>query len=146
MEQFDRGRSLQQLDGQDRGEPTFRSHLVRECRRFRRVPLCNFTAEDLRIAIGQNVGLEYLVPLALERLDDDPFTPGAYYPCDLLVSVLRSDMKFWQRHAKLREPLVTIAERAIGLFPTKPDIASEVVTKAVIRAYSEFMKRQTPAT
>jgi len=145
MEQFDRSRSLQQLDGQDRGEPTYRSHLVRECRRLRRVPLRDFTAEDLRIAIGQNVGLEYLVPLALERLDDDPFTPGAYYPCDLLVSVLRSDMKFWQRHAKLRERLVTIAERAIGLFPTKPDIASELVTKAVIRAYSEFVKRQTPA-
>ena len=65
MEQFDRSRSLQQLDGQDRGEPTFRSHLVRECRRLRRVPLRDFTAEDLRSAIGQNVGLEYLVLLAL---------------------------------------------------------------------------------
>jgi len=85
--------------------------------------------------LGRTSGLEYLVPLALERLDDDPFTPGAYYPCDLLASVLRSDMKFWQRHAKLQERLVTIAERAIGLFPTKPDIASELITKAVIRAY-----------
>jgi len=58
LEQFDRSKSLQQFDGQDWGEPTYPSHLVRECRRFRRVPLCNFTAEDLRIAIGQNVGLE----------------------------------------------------------------------------------------
>jgi hypothetical protein len=86
---------------------------------LRRVPLCDFTTEDLRITIGQNIGLEYLVPLALERLDGNPFTPGAYYPCDLLVSVLRSDMKFWQRRGKLRERLVTIAERAIGLFPTQ---------------------------
>jgi hypothetical protein len=146
MRQFDRSKSLQQLDGQDWGEPTYHSHLVIECHRLRRVPLRDFTVEDLRITIGQNIGLEYLVPLALERLRDDPFAEGAYYPCDLLVSVLRSDAKFWQRHPELREQLVAIAERAIDLFPTRPDIASKIVTNAVARAYSEFRERQTPAT
>ncbi|HKD25505.1 MAG TPA: contact-dependent growth inhibition system immunity protein [Xanthobacteraceae bacterium] len=91
---------MQQLDGRDWGEPTYPFSSCQECHRLRGVPLRDFTAEDLRITIGQNIGLEYLVPLALERLDHDPFTPGAYYPCDLLVSMLRSDVKFWQRHAK----------------------------------------------
>jgi hypothetical protein len=39
MNQFDRSKSLQQLDGQEWGEPTFDSHLVNECHRLRRVPL-----------------------------------------------------------------------------------------------------------
>ena len=146
MRQFDRNKSLQQLDGQDWGEPTYHSHLVTECHRLRRVPLRDFTVEDLRITIGQNIGLEYLVSLALEHLRDDPFAEGAYYPCDLLVSVLRSDAKFWQRHPELREQLVAIAERAIDLFPARPDIASKIVTNAVARAYSEFRERQTPPT
>jgi len=139
----DRNKSLQQLDGEDWGEPTFDSRLVKECHRLRRVPLRDFRVEDLRITIGQQIGLGYLVPLALERLHDDPFAEGAYYPCDLLVSVLGAEARFWQSHAELREQLVAITERAISLFPTVPDIASKTVTRAVRRAYEEFQKRQT---
>ena len=67
---LDRSKSLQQLDGEDWGEPTFDSHLVTECHRLHRVLLRDFTVEDLRITIGQQIGLDYLIPLALERLDD----------------------------------------------------------------------------
>jgi hypothetical protein len=141
--QFDRSKSLQQLDGQDWGEPTFDSRLVTECHRLHRVPLRDFTVEDLRITIGQQIGLDFLVPLALERLADDPFAEGAYYPCDLLVSVLGVEARFWQSHPELRERLVTIAERAISLFPTVPDIASKTVTRSVRRAYDEFQRGQT---
>jgi hypothetical protein len=138
----DRNKSLQQLDGQDWGEPTFDSHLVTECHRLHRVPLRDFTAEDLRITIGQNIGLEHLVPLALERLHDDPFAEGAYYPCDLLVSLLGGEAQFWQSHLELREQLVAITERAIEMFPTVPDVASKTVTRTVRRAYDEFQRRQ----
>lgn len=133
-----RSKSLQQLDGEDWGEPTFDSHLVTECHRLHRVPLRDFTVEDLRITIGQQVGLDYLIPLALERLKDDPFAEGAYYPCDLLVSVLGAEVRFWQSHPELRERVVAITERAMSLFPTVPDIASKTVTRSVRRAYDEF--------
>jgi hypothetical protein len=66
--ELDRSKSLQQFDGEDWGEPTFDSHLVSECHRLHRVPLRDFTVEDLRITIGQQIGLDYLIPLALERL------------------------------------------------------------------------------
>jgi hypothetical protein len=110
---------------------------------FRRVPLRDSTVEDLRITIGQQIGLKYLVPLALEKLRDDPFAEGAYYPCDLLVSVLGAEAQFWQSHPKLREQLIGIVERAISLFPTMADIASKTVPHSVRRAYGEFQKRQT---
>ena len=139
----DRNKSLQQLDGQDWGKPTFDSYLVTECHRLRRVPLRDFTVEDLRITIGQNIGLEHLVPLALERLHDDPFAEGAYYPCDLLVSLLGAEARFWQSHSELRHQMLAITERAIALFPTVPDVAGKTVTRAVRRAYDEFQKRQT---
>lgn len=141
--QFDRSKSLQQLDGQDWGEPTFDSSLVTECHRLHRIPLRDFTVEDLRITIGQQIGLDYLVPLALERLENDPFAEGAYYPCDLLVSVLGAEARFWQSHPELRERLVAITEQAISLFPTVPDIASKTVTRSVRRAYDEFQRGQT---
>jgi hypothetical protein len=62
-----------------------------------------------------------------------------------LVSVLRSDAKFWQSHPELREQLAAITVRAIELFPAKPDIAGRTVSEAVTRAYGEFKKRQAAA-
>jgi len=131
MKQFDRNKSLQQLDGQDWGEPTYGSHLVTECHRLRRVPLREFTVEDLRIMIGQHIGVEYLMPLALEHLHADPLAEGAYYPGDLLAAVLRASRQFWQQHPTWRDEVAAIAKRAAPLF-------SDVET--LQQAYEEFQK------
>lgn len=138
----DRHKSLQQLDGQDWGEPTYDSHLVIECHRLRRVPLHEFTIANLRIMIGQNIGLEHLVPLALERLDDNPFAEGDCYPCDLLTNVLKAEPAFWQAHPKLLDTILTIAGRAIAAFPTMPDFVSKTVTRSVIEAYDRLQTRR----
>lgn len=65
--------TLEQLDGEDWRQPDWQSHLVPECHRLRRVPLREFTPADLHIMIGQGIGLEYLAPLAIHALTDDPF-------------------------------------------------------------------------
>jgi hypothetical protein len=114
--QFDRSKSLQQLDGEDWGEPAYNSHLVTECHRLRRVPLCRFTVEDLRIMIGQHISLEYLMPLALEHLRADPFAEGDYYPGDLLSVVLRVGRDVWQQHPDWRGEVAGIAQRSDRLF------------------------------
>jgi hypothetical protein len=143
MKQFDRSKSLQQLEGEDWGEPTYHSHLVKECHRLRRVPLCDFTVEDLRIMIGQDIGLEYLVPLALERLQAEPYAEGDFYPGDLLVDVLHSDAQFWRRRQELRQQLVALTERAIGSAMILPVNAGETERKYIVQAYDEFKKRLT---
>ena len=61
-------KSLEELEASDWGEPTYDSYLVTTIHRLRRVPLRQFSVEDLRIMIGQDIGLQYLVPLALEHL------------------------------------------------------------------------------
>ena len=114
----ERNQSLQDLDGQDWGEATFPSYLVRTCHALRRKPLREFTVEDLRIMIGQNIGLEYLVPLALERLQRDPFAAGDFYPGDLLGSVLKVQSSFWQQRPDLRQAVAAI----VALIPDFPAI------------------------
>ncbi len=73
---FNRRKSLQELERDGWGQPDYDSHLVQTCHRLRRVPLADFTTEDLRIMIGQKIGLLFLVPLALEKLEEDPLTEG----------------------------------------------------------------------
>lgn len=101
MSSYERNQSLQELEGQDWGEPSFSSHLVRACYALRRKPLCDFTIEDLRIMVGQNIGLDYLIPIAIEQLQRDPLAAGDFYPGDLLEKVLQVQADFWLTHPDL---------------------------------------------
>src|SRR4029077_6378141 len=103
-------KSLQELEGSDWGEPTYDSHLVTTIHRLRRVPLRQFSVEDLRIMMGQNIGLKYLIPLALEHLRKDPLADGDFYPGDLLKIVLTADPKFWLDHPQWHNEVQEIAQ------------------------------------
>lgn len=108
----DRSKTLEQLDGQQWGEPEWQSHLVLECHRLRQIPLREFTPANLRIMIGQSINLEYLAPLALQILADEPLLDAELYAGDLLSVLLRSDPGFWSAHPDLRAILASIAESA----------------------------------
>ena len=71
------------------------SNLIKTCNSLRKKQLQEFTTEDLRIMIGQEIGLYFLIPLAIETLTDNLFAEGDYYEGDLLKSVLDVDTKFW---------------------------------------------------
>ncbi|GLZ78494.1 hypothetical protein Afil01_33010 [Actinorhabdospora filicis] len=71
--------------------------------------------EDLRLLIGQRIGLEFVIPVALERLRDDPLSAGDLYPGDLLTAVLRVLATFWKAQpalaCQLREILADVTDR-----------------------------------
>jgi hypothetical protein len=98
---FDRTKTLQELEKSNWGEPNADSHLVATCHRLRRVPLHEFTTEDLRIMISQGISLPYLIPLAVEELEQNPLAGGDYYSGDLLNAVLGIEESFWVEHADI---------------------------------------------
>ncbi|MBU2663189.1 hypothetical protein KOI35_06670 [Actinoplanes bogorensis] len=92
-------RSLQEIEGNDWGDPQpDATRLISTVLELRRRPIGTLEVEDLRILLGQQVGVEVLVPLALDRLEDDPLAEGDFYPGDLLVSVLRLPAEHWRGH------------------------------------------------
>ena len=74
------------------------SYLIKTCNALRKKQLQDFTTEDLRIMIGQGIGLDFLIPLAIETLKENLFAEGDMYEGDLLKSVLNVDTKFWDDH------------------------------------------------
>ena len=102
--------TLDQLDPPAWGEPDFDSGLVQTCHRLRRKPIGEFTVEDLRIMIGQKIGLRWLMPLALEVLERDPLAEGDFFPGDLLSSALRSPVEFWAEEPGLRSRLSAVLD------------------------------------
>ncbi|SMF79118.1 hypothetical protein SAMN05661091_1667 [Paenibacillus uliginis N3/975] len=92
---FDINRSLDELEDCDWGEPEYCSSLVVNVHRLRKTPLKNFSDEDLRLMILQQVSLDYLLPIAFERLINNPIRSGEMYTGDLLSSILKVDKAYW---------------------------------------------------
>ena len=88
-------KTLESLDQQFREEPKFPSHLVTTCQKLRKKQLKDFEIEDLRIMIGQDIGLDYLIPLAIEKLKVNILAEGDFYEGDLLENILTCDKEYW---------------------------------------------------
>ena len=91
-----RFKTLEQLEKDVWGPDTYGSKLTSTISRLRKKVLNDFSIEDLRITIGQQMGLPYLVPLAIEVLKENLFAEGDLYEGDLLNAVLSIDGKFWR--------------------------------------------------
>lgn len=97
--------------------------LVRRCTELRRKPLAEFTVEDLRIMLGQEIGVPALLPLAVQVLLRDPLAEGDYYPGDLLANVLRLPDSAWASLRAERKRLGTVlAELVAGPPFSDPDL------------------------
>lgn len=75
-----------------------KSRLTMRINELRQIPLDTYTTEDLRIMIGQSIGLDYLIPLALETLKVDLFAEGDFFEGDLLKSILSIETAFWNNN------------------------------------------------
>jgi hypothetical protein len=115
--------------------PSDATLLVTRCHALRAKPLKDFTVEDLRIMIGQQIALNHLVPLALERLQADPLVGGDYYPGDLLASVFRADAALWEWSPDLDVSLRNLIE----------DLDERSELEPVLRELIETYKRDHSA-
>ena len=102
--------------------------LITRCHELRTKPLRDFTVEDLRIMIGQQVALNHLVWPALDRLRSDSLVEDDDYPTDLLASVLRVDPAYWERSPDYDLELHRLAEGARERFKLAPELRELIET------------------
>ena len=62
----------------------------------------DFSVEDLRFIILQEIGLDIYIPKAICVLSQNILAEGDFYEGDLLSSVLQVPTSFWQDHEELR--------------------------------------------
>lgn len=121
-----REKSLENLEKDYWGKPDYESHLVKTCHQLRKKPIKDFEIEDLRIMIGQNIGLKFLVPIAVEELKKNILAEGDYYEGDLLKSVLTSEVEFWSERFDLLDELDKLIQQNLELLDqTDPDFTRE---------------------
>ncbi|GJF33812.1 hypothetical protein KNE206_65120 [Kitasatospora sp. NE20-6] len=101
----DRTRSLDDLEGAWPAPPPGATRLVTAVHAARRRPVGDLSVEELRLLVGQNVGLPYVLPLAVAVLRDDPMAEGDFYPGDLLSAVVTRHPAVWAVFPDLRHAL-----------------------------------------
>lgn len=76
-------------------------------------PLCEFSQEDLCKACRQGLFPTAVVPVALEKLRNDPLT-GEKYDGELICAILTIDKDYWSKHPSQAQEVASIGKSIIG--------------------------------
>ena len=134
-----RSKSLESLEKDFWGEiPKDESRLVTTCHKLRKKQLQEFDTEDLRLLIGQNIGLKYLIPLALEALKTNILAEGDLYEGDLLKSVLTSDSNYWKNEIENWVQMCEFFTNKISVI--EQDVAQDDTGRKILKVFREFKK------
>lgn len=97
MESNGQFKSLQNLEKSSALAAEYPSYLVKRCTELLSQPLNEYSIEDMRAMISQQIGLDYLISLALKQLNTSILPEGDYYPGDLLTAILKVDKVYWSK-------------------------------------------------
>jgi len=100
---MDETKSIEELEEDYWRDRDFPTPLVAKCFQYRRVPIKDLSVEQIRLLLGQKIGIKYLLPKALLILQENILAEGDYYPGDLLAYVLTLDNSDWKEHRELRQ-------------------------------------------
>jgi hypothetical protein len=105
---FDRKKTLVQLKREKFEDPRWDFVPFASGFSLRNVPLERLRAVDLWMLIRQSIGLDYVVVLALERLEVEPLLKSHHLEGDLLSAVLWADALVWKRNPQYRERVTKV--------------------------------------
>lgn len=111
--------TIEQLEKRNFGDMALATTtLAKRCLELCRVPVGEFSIEDLRLMIGQGFALPYLIPLAIDHLKVDLLAEGHLNPGDLLKNVLSVNPLFWEQYPQHRAEIrILIKDRLHELPP-----------------------------
>ncbi|WP_246454839.1 contact-dependent growth inhibition system immunity protein [Hyunsoonleella aquatilis] len=76
----------------------FPTDLVEKCYHYRKISIAELTNEQIRLLISQKIGIEYLIGIALEKLERNILTECDFYEGDLLIAVSSLPTEFWNEN------------------------------------------------
>lgn len=113
------------------------TNLVSRCHELRSVPLGELTLDDLRMLIGQRIGIAWLVPIALELLRVDPLLEATFYRGDMLVTIMKQTPDYyWEENPDQLEVLRDALGRVE--YPDRDSVDFDAATAAEIQILATY--------
>ena len=123
--------SLEDLENRNSDLSELDSYVIVTCNKAIKKPLCELTYEEIRLMIGQKMGLRYLLPMALDILENDPLVEVTFYEGDLLNELLRLDISDWDKMISQLERFRCLLHKDINTIKDCEDISSELLEKYI---------------
>jgi hypothetical protein len=105
--------------------------------------LSELSVSDLRVLIGQDIGLDFLMPLALDVVEREPLIKAEHYRGDLLAVVLRAAPQFYQKNPKMKARVDTVLASLPSALEKLDFIEFDTSSEALEEA-SLLFRRGTP--
>jgi hypothetical protein len=80
-------------------ESDFPTNLIKRCFEYRKIKISELSVEQIRLLISQKIGIEFLIGIALEKLEQNIIIEGDLYEGDLLDSVSKIPTNFWIKNS-----------------------------------------------
>lgn len=115
----DLSKSIEELEDsywQDCGLDTY---VVRTGQAARKKPLSQLTNEEVRLLIGQRIGLKYVIPLAVSIVSAEPFIEVTFYEGDLLGELLQLSEADWKDDPEELESFMAVVRENISAIRTR---------------------------
>ena len=135
---FDRSKTLVQLKREKFRDYSWDFHPFPSGFYLRNVPLAELSPTDLWTLIRQAIGLDYLIVLALDRLEVNPLLQCRTAPGDLLSAVLCADALVWKRNPDYRARVTAVWRKVSGRIAAKPTPENRML----LADYRWFLKTQ----
>jgi len=99
-------KTLEELEGNVWPSLTeYPTQMVQKSYELRKIPISELKPGELRLLLTQNIGNEFLVPLAIKLLSENILIEAEYFSGDLLLSVIKSDTSFWKSNSEMLEKM-----------------------------------------
>ncbi len=105
---MDINKSIEELENDTWKETNFPTPLVEKCYKYRKIPIKDLTIEQTRLLVNQNIGLEILIPKAIDILKEHIFAEGDFFEGDLLSAVLNAEKNYWSMDQKTKRELINL--------------------------------------
>ena len=137
-ESFDQSKSIEELSEYCWFAPEYESNIVVTSHALRRKKLADLSLEDIRMGLFQQVGVTYLVPMALEIVEQDPFAESFNFPAEIVLALLLIPHDYWQAHLDVGDRLHDVFKRVEQGEHTQGDYWLSDILPRIEEAHARF--------
>lgn len=124
-------RSIEELEGFYPKDSAVDSYVIRTSLEAVKKPLSRLSNEEIRLLIGQKIGLKHLIPMAVETIYEEPLIEVGYFEGDLLLQLLRLSESDWCDNKEDFKWLRAIVENNLERIRSCEEIPDKLIDRIV---------------
>lgn len=132
-----KNKSVAQLENIDFSGSDFNSYVVKKSTEAVKKPIEKLSGEEIRLLIGQKIGLKYLIPIAIDIIEKNPLIEITFFEGDLLLELLRLSAEDWQNNNWDFIRFAKIVSENLETIKSCNEIPDKLIEKYIINICAE---------